>query len=141
MKGNVYKRRRRVELILDPFELAYMEGHLDSCVLMANAGYCLHRKTQLFTDDLKVLQSGSGSTHSPASNQVSLALANPENVPRNYRNILDWMIEQARSPRSLNNEAIFVIRACLRCRLVDGVDSLPLPSSVKRSILLIHILT
>ncbi|CAG5125405.1 unnamed protein product [Candidula unifasciata] len=112
IKGSVYKRRKRIEYILDPFELAYMEGHLDLCVLMAKAGY-----------------------------NVSLTLANQENIPEEYKSILKWLIDKACNPRSLFEEAIFQIRECLGCRLVSGVESLPLPSAVRRSVLLTHILT
>ncbi|BFZ06186.1 hypothetical protein BsWGS_09225 [Bradybaena similaris] len=139
IKGSVYKRRRKIEYIIDPFELAYMEGYLDLCVLMTQAGYNVHKKAQLFVRDLKSLSSGT--TPEMSSDEVSLTLASPENIPADYKSILKWLIDRACNPRSLFEEAVFLIRHCLGCRVVSGVDSLPLPMSVRRSVLLTHVLT
>ncbi|CAL1545329.1 unnamed protein product [Lymnaea stagnalis] len=133
IKGNVYKKRRRAEFTLDPFELAYMEGYLDVCVLMVRVGYRVHGKCHIFARDL-------GKSTPTTSSDTELTLLHCLNLPPDYKNTLQWLAEMACNPRMLRDEAVAAIRRCLRGSLVGQVKSLPLPQTVKNYVLLTHIL-
>lgn len=133
IKGNVYKKRRRTEFTLDPFELAYMEGYLDACVLMVRAGYRVHGKCPVFSRDLEK------SCHTTVPD-TGLTLHHCQNLPGDYKNTLHWLVEMACNPRMLRDEAVAAIRRCLRGSLVCQVESLPLPQSVKNYVMLTDIL-
>ncbi|XP_059141911.1 serine/threonine-protein phosphatase 6 regulatory ankyrin repeat subunit C-like [Physella acuta] len=137
IKGNVYKRRRRIEYILDPFELAYMEGYLDLCKLMVKAGYPLHRKRTMFLNDL--LQSAESTATN--SDTTMITLKNAQNLPYDYETTLQWFVKLASNARTLQEEATVVIRKSLGDRLVAGVGQLPLPQCVRNAILMTSILS
>ncbi|GFR96378.1 ankyrin repeat domain-containing protein 1 [Elysia marginata] len=165
-RGNVYKRRRRLELVLDAFELAYTEGYLPLCQLMVEAGYCVYRLRDVFLRDLHrqtrsnleleeegaehqqlqqqspqhaALAVATSGQASDANTFQSLTFQHAQRLPEDWLNILLWLITKASNPRSLKQEAVFVIRATVNLnghRLLDCVDYLPLPTLVKKYILL-----
>ena len=145
-KGNVYKRRRKVEYVLDPFELAYMEGHFSVCKLMVEAGYCVHRLRNSFLNDLQRQNTNSeAGTHTTNSNQqVSLTegeipiltFAHAHRPPEDWLESLLWLISKASNARSLREEAVFVVRGFIGHRLLWCVKDLPVPKLVKNYIML-----
>ena len=148
-KGNVYKRRRKVEYVLDAFELAYTEGYLHTCRLMVEAGYCVYRLRDAFLRDFQRQSSDlqePAQTHphpAAASDQsgtkaevMQLTFAHAHKLPDDWLEILLWLIAKASNARSLKEHAVFVVRATIGHRLLCCVDSLPLPKLVKDYVLL-----
>ncbi|RUS69962.1 hypothetical protein EGW08_022279 [Elysia chlorotica] len=158
-KGSVYKRRRRLEYSLDPFELAYSEGFLHLCRLMVDAGYCVYGLRDSFLGDFHRQTSNPGeqTTHTnahqdpivipipaPASSGQNMANAemptltfgHAQKLPDDWLDILLWLISKASNVRSLKEEAVFAVRAIIGHRLPDCIDSLPLPKLVKDYVML-----
>ncbi|GFN75725.1 ankyrin repeat domain-containing protein 1 [Plakobranchus ocellatus] len=157
VKCSVYKRRRRVEYLLDPFELAYMEGYFDLCKLMVQAGYSVHRLRQCFLRDfLKETTSSDaairtvpeprnpnagsgllGAAETP--NDMTLTLEHAQRLPDDWRDILQWLITKASNARSLREESMFAVRSIIGYRLLNCIDHLPVPKLVKQHLMLGHL--
>ncbi|KAK0049487.1 serine/threonine-protein phosphatase 6 regulatory ankyrin repeat subunit A [Biomphalaria pfeifferi] len=139
IKGNVYKRKWRLEFILDTFELAYMEGYLDLCTLMIRSGYPVSTLRHIFARDLAETEENTA-VQLDFMDHPHLTLCNSARLPPDFRETLKWFLEVASNPRSLRDEAVRVIRLCLGQRLILGIETLPLPSFVKSYILFNHLL-
>ncbi|XP_012937258.2 serine/threonine-protein phosphatase 6 regulatory ankyrin repeat subunit A [Aplysia californica] len=148
IKGNVYKKRRQIEYVIDPFELAYMEGFLRLCVLMTRSGYRVHDKAQIFEDDAFRTAPADWKPTPVLSRlapqeaeQERLTLSKAQHLPEDFRDCLRCLVEMSRSPRALRELATLTVRMCMKNRLVAGVERLPVPRAVKNSILFNDLLT
>ncbi|XP_046380851.2 serine/threonine-protein phosphatase 6 regulatory ankyrin repeat subunit C-like [Haliotis rufescens] len=114
--GLIYKRREDKEYMVDPFELAIMEGHFDTAKILISAGYGKYRKPYLFDKALlpRTLQQ------------------NPD--------MLEWLQSKASCPDSLLNLVLFSCRTLLGRNIKSAVKKLPIPARVRGMIALADLL-
>lgn len=110
IKGRITKRRE--QYIFDPFELAIFLGNFEFVKFLCFSGYNIKSLMYLYT----------------GADIPNTLDDNPE--------MLVWLREQALSPPSLFRVTLLTLRACLGPSIKSKVNSLPLPSRLKNSIIL-----
>ncbi|KAK7090327.1 ankyrin repeat and protein kinase domain-containing protein 1-like [Littorina saxatilis] len=120
-KGKVYRKRLGMEYTFDPIEMALDDGSYHLVKLFLSAGYPATSFSSQLRERIK--------TDSAESNSML------------SKELQQWLLSRISHPASLWELAVFSIRHILGQCLHKVVPVLPLPSKVKDSILLTHLLT
>ena len=149
LRGLVYRQRWQLEVMVDSFEMAYMQGFLSLCLFMAQAGYSLYNKADIFQLDVLATRDKDWKPESPSNisylrpqeNNAKLTLTRAGHLEDDFRESLAKLVILSKSVKSLRDSAIIIIRRCVGCKILDDVEKLPLPRVIKNAVLLKDLLS